>query len=111
MTTRWLVASGLCATLLLAWRAAPPMWLRLRLLYWQHQCMQYTPSSAQPVLQSDGKRQGFLRGVVPRPWSQFMNLLTQGSARTTATVFVHERTSPNGHRRLVGVNLLAHVAP
>jgi hypothetical protein len=73
--------------------------------------MEFTPTSKQPIFQWDRRSALLTRAVVPTPWRDFMNLLTQGSSKTTATVFVHQRTNPAGHRRLIGVNLLPQVSP
>lgn len=132
-----LLATTLLITTCLLWRYGPYAWRQSQLLYWQHQCMNYSarpdtvvyeedphaaaallrlsPEYAPFTLQRDSDYQKHLPPVqaakfCPRcltkllqrsnlPISQF---LAQGG-RLDAVIFLHELTSPCGHRRLVWI--------
>jgi hypothetical protein len=76
---------------------------RVRLGYWQHQCLTYTRPPGTPLYGATA--------LEPECWRRFN---AERSARTLvavqrqvgprrATLFLHERTSPGGNRRLVRV--------
>jgi hypothetical protein len=101
-----------------------PILRRGRLLYWQHRCLTYTRPARTPVLTTqpsaaqDRDYLPYPRGYPPRPlmwygtspecWRELEGLRWPGlqGARSgfgLRTVFLHERVSPAGHRRLVRV--------
>lgn len=43
-------------------------------------------------------------GVVAPPWAELASRMTPTGIQSSGTVFLHERTSPSGHRRLVVVD-------
>ena len=115
-----------------AWRYGKSAWTRGRLLYYQRQCLAYTAPPDQVVYEQDPVRAAALlsRGsytnvtpaggppeaaLTPRCWAEACRLaggLTPPAAGATAvsgggssgaTLFLHERRSPGGQRRLVAV--------
>ncbi len=101
---RWLIALTLLIALLLSSRWGPLLWRRTQALYWQRQCMTYNISPSQPVLQAIAN-QSPQSSVVAAPWRRLYALLSPPGLRSEGTVFLHERTSPGGHHRLVAVDL------
>ena len=72
------------------------VWLRARQLYWQRLCMSYVPSTSTTTMA------GSSPALPATPWEQLSVLIGSGG-RFGQTLYVHERTSPGGHRRLVVV--------
>ena len=115
--------AALIASLLVtaaAWRWGPTGWRHVRLLYWQRQCLAYVAPADQVVLDDDPivaaallKREGYrnlagagsppVAGFVPRCWAEAMRATTGPPAGSV--LFLHERTSPGGQRRLVILQL------
>ena len=44
---------------------------------------------------------------IPKQWARFYQLLTSNSFQSAGTIFLHERTSPGGNRRLVAIDATA----
>jgi hypothetical protein len=101
-----------------------PLWHRAQLLYWQHRCLTYSKPPDTPVRAEDAAIVQRLRNdrdyilgpadtwanLEPQCWPNFENLWYQGIKLVVdgrgpdpATVFLHERRTPSGHRRLVHV--------
>jgi hypothetical protein len=111
------VAMGLAALLIaiLAVKSAPPAWQHVQILYWQHRAMTYTAPADHVVYDDDPVDAAKLRTSNPsmatgpagevfdfvEPWDQFYKLLSPPGRIPTGTVFLHERTSTTGERRLV----------
>lgn len=96
---RWVWGIFFTSTITLAlvwgWRFGA----QLQYLYWQRQCMNYSVPAGQLIVNSDGSR------VSTITWpAAATNILQRASA--THPVFMHERISPAGHRRLVVVESL-----
>jgi hypothetical protein len=123
------VLLGVLACLAVAgWRWGPPVWKHAQFLYWQRQCLAYAAPADQVVFENDTERAGKLLrqpGYVnvappgappvavymPRCWSEAMNLggvsvvnTGFGAGGPGATLFLHERTTASGVRRLVAVH-------
>jgi len=111
------------------WRQ--PLTTKARLLYWQRQCLNYTRPPGTPVsttqpsaaVDADYAPVNFLR--IPTPYvlspkafrnfeaeqrsiAQILSMRVQqgmpwGSIYKPPIIFLHERTSPAGHRRLVQI--------
>jgi hypothetical protein len=118
------------ALALVTWRGATPITRRVQLLYWQRQCLNYTAPPDQIVYEDDplvarallardphfapaklyyylGNRAIETRSAVHVPDS-YKRLLALLPARVLAVppsslsvIFMHQLTSPRGHRRLV----------
>lgn len=43
--------------------------------------------------------------MIPLPWNQFYSYFSPPGLKSDGTVFLHERTSPAGHHRLIAVDL------
>ena len=125
-----LVLAGL-VLIAAGWQWGSVAWNRLPILYWQRQCLRYTATPDQvvyeeypsqvPRLLSEGYvRYTLMRGGKPDPtpattfaaaapfprcWSRLTALVPPKSALpgsgSGAILFLHERTSPRGNRRLV----------
>jgi hypothetical protein len=102
----WLLALAAVLVLILSPRWAPLIWRNARLLYWQRKCMGYAPADNQPAMRYEPSALR-VQAVVPVPWQEFMHCFALGFSRADATIFVHERISPGGHHRLVGLNVFA----
>lgn len=121
---RIILLSVLLALGLGIWLWGPAAWRGATLLYWQHRCMTYSPPPDQVVLDtlppptppSPTSRSlsvpswaytglpPLSAAVVPREWAEFARL-TELRPDPTAMLFLHERTSPSGGRRLVAVQI------
>lgn len=77
---------------IIIWRVKPFVWRQIQLSYWQSKCLTYT---ALP---------GSEANFIPEPWNNYYTLLSPPGAQSNGTAFLHERTSPIGHRRLVAVD-------
>lgn len=130
---RVIFAALLLGLSLVAWKWGPAGWRRAEVFYWQHQCLQFSlPPDAVVYEEDPAKAAALLAGspkyhvysfqrrasmqaapspataaalgvsgwdklaavVLPRSYSPFIN---------PAVIFLHERISPAGHRRLVCV--------
>jgi hypothetical protein len=111
-----LVGSGFCYR--------QPILRRARVLYWQRQCMTYTrppgtpvTTTTRPSAANDRDYERFPRtrvavfGASPECWRQFeaargssfTGIRALGVPSGPNAVFLHQRVSPAGHRRLVRV--------
>jgi hypothetical protein len=111
------------------WRWGPPAWKHGQFLYWQRQCLAYAAPVDQVVYENDPERAAKLlrqpgyvnvapQGAppvavhMPRCWSEAMNIggvpvvnTGFGAGGPGATLFLHERTTASGVRRLVAVQV------
>jgi len=124
---RWVVAivALLLVGVVIAYRH--PILRRGRLLYWQHGCLTYTRppripvSTTRPSAGSDPDYAAYplpdgttAYALSPQCWAKFdserlprlLPVLVQRIGVGPSTVFLHERVSPAGHRRLVRVEPL-----
>jgi hypothetical protein len=89
-------------TLFVLWRVTPLAWRNLRVLPLQRACMSYTADPTQPVATFPGG------GSAPlAKWEAFYALASGDNLQSSGTVFLHERTSEAGQRRLVAVDVLS----
>jgi hypothetical protein len=110
------------------WRWGPAGWKHAQLLYWQRQCLAYAAPGEQVVYDNDPDRAaGLLQqpgyenvaaagappiaAYMPRCWAETMRIggvpvvnTGFGPGGPGATLFLHERTSKSGVRRLVAVH-------
>jgi hypothetical protein len=129
---RVIFASLLLGLALVAWKWGPTWWRRAEVLYWQHQCLQFSLSPDTVVYEEDPteaaallagnpeyhpyplqRRSSMQAAVSPATAAAFgvseWNKLTLVLSRSysplinPAVIFLHERISPAGHRRLVCV--------
>jgi hypothetical protein len=123
------VVLALLAVAALAYQHREQLSIRARRLYWGWQCSRYTIPEGAPIEESDPSRaatlfatnpdyvQAFEAGkeravLYPRCWREFAALEPRSNAVQptwdqyvrTALVFLHERTSAGGTRRLVVVS-------
>jgi hypothetical protein len=129
---RVMVASLLLGLALVAWRWGPSWWRRAEILYWQDQCLQFSLSPDAVVYEEDPTEAGALLAGNPKyhtyplqrrsspqaapslataaaldvsDWDRLTSMLPgfHPSLLKPAIIFLHERISPAGHRRLVCV--------
>jgi hypothetical protein len=96
-----MIAATLLLAALIAYRFAPLAWRQARLLYWQSRCMNYSAPADRIVYSTRGSV-----WVIPAEWSKFYALMSPPGLHSEATVFLRERISPMGNRRLVAVDML-----
>jgi hypothetical protein len=116
---RWWRGTVLLAALLIAggaaWRWGPEKWSAARMLYAQRQCLAYAPPADEVVYEADpaaaarlASRAGFRLVAVPAFSGSGPPAVA--AARTPvpsgATVFLHERLTPDGGRVLVHVGFV-----
>jgi hypothetical protein len=102
MAQRIAIGVALVLAIGLSWRAAPPIWHRIQLVYWQGRCFDYTAPADQVVFSNPKQI-----SVIPREWSNFYNLRSPPGMNSLGTVFLHERTTSDGRRRwLVAVDVI-----
>jgi hypothetical protein len=122
---------------LAAWQWGSVVWNQFPILFWQRQCLRYTASADQVVYEEDPTEvprllsRGYVRyklsrGASPDPtptntfaaaaqlpncWRRLTALVPppvpQQGASSGAMLFLHERISPRGNRRLVCVRYYA----
>ena len=96
ITGKWCtVAAIVVATFIASVAWGELAWLKLQLLYCQTRCMSHAAPATQVIA---------LRQVHPQ-WQRFGELLSPPGPQPAGTVYLHERVSPGGNRRLVAVNL------
>lgn len=78
-----------------------PAWQKVQMVYWQGQCMRHLAPPDRVVARSD------IPAYVPQQWARFYQLLTSNGFQSAGTIFLHERTSPGGNRRLVVIDATA----
>jgi hypothetical protein len=129
---RVIVASLLLGVALVVWKWGPTWWRRAEILHWQHQCLQCSLSPDTIVYEEDPTEvTALLAGnpnyhpyplqrrsspqAAPSPataaalhisdWDRLTGTLPgfHPSLLKPAVIFLHERISPAGHRRLVCV--------
>jgi hypothetical protein len=89
-----------------------PWMLRGQLLYWQYRCMNYSAPADQVVYDSGSMTDSPMIGNIPpnekfeiaHPWDRFYSLLSPPGFKSKGTLFLHERSSPDGTRYLVAVD-------
>jgi hypothetical protein len=128
---RVIFASLLVGLSLVAWKWGPAWWRRAEILYWQHECLQFSLSPDTVVHEEDPTdAAALLAGPKYHPYPLQRHSSSQAApSRATAAalgvtdwnklttvlpvplpplikpaiIFLHERVSPGGHRRLVCV--------
>jgi hypothetical protein len=129
---RAIFASLLLGLSLVAWKRGPTWWRRAEILYWQHQCLQFSLSPDTVVYEEDPTEAAALLAgnpkyhpyplqrrsssqAAPSPataaaldvsdWNKLTAVLPRPNSRliNPGVIFLHERISPAGHRRLVCV--------
>jgi hypothetical protein len=80
---------------------------RVQLLYWQHQCLEYTFTSRQLILTlpTGNSSRPASPVVIAAPWQTLYTLMSRPGMQSDGTAFLHELVSPAGHRRLAVVNM------
>jgi hypothetical protein len=94
------IASSLLVALALSivlW--GQPLWGKVQLLYWQARCMKYRMPEG--TIASSSNRPT----AVAAEWTNFYRHAGGSAVPSEGTVFLHERTSANGKRRLVAINV------
>jgi hypothetical protein len=96
---RAMILATLVLAGLIAYRFAPMAWRQARLLYWQSKCMNYRAPADKVVFSAWP-----FNGWKSADWESYYATYSPPGQRSDATLFVGERTAPNGNRRLVAVN-------
>jgi hypothetical protein len=129
---RVIFASLLLGLALVFWKEGPTWWRRTGILYWQHQCLQFSLSPDTVVYEEDPTEAAALLAGNPKyhpypvqrrssqqaapssataaalgvsGWNNLASVLPRSYSPLTnpAVIFLHERISPAGHCRLVCV--------
>lgn len=91
----------------------PEIRRRIELAYWQRRCLAYMAAADQIALQTpmdrlspgapsyNGMKTPPTKGVVPPEWAALSRLIVPPGFVSEGTLFLHERISPGGNRRLV----------
>jgi hypothetical protein len=109
----------------LAIKSAPTAWHRVLLLYWQHRAMTYSPPADAIVYDNDPSNAAKLRASNPsliaggngevfdfaKPWDRLYRQISPPGRIPAAILFLHERTTAKGERRLVVVQLRLLASP
>ena len=102
---RWTTPALVAAAVLTAAAVSPHWWPPLsrhvRLLYWQHRCMTYSVVPGTRLALGMRRPDSLQYGVIAPEWEQFYALFSPPGGLEAATLFLHERTSPGGHKRLI----------
>jgi hypothetical protein len=99
----------LLATVLIGmsgWWWAPALVHRVRVWYWQNQCLDRRLAAA-TVVYADADEQSGGISVTDSAWGSLAGLYYPGGAAPKPTLFVHERQAPGGPPRLVVVELIS----
>jgi hypothetical protein len=133
---RWIYRATFVSLLLglslVAWKRGPTWWRRAEILYWQHQCLQFSPVADTVVYEEDPTAAAALLAGNPKyhpyplqrrtssqaaaspataaaldvsDWNKLTTVLSRlySPLIKPGVIFLHERISPAGHRRLVCV--------
>jgi hypothetical protein len=92
------IAALVCGTVIIA----PKIINYVQLLQYQRQCLTYTASPTQVVLETAPTTTMAI--LVPPQWTAYY-MPIGGGFQTSGTAFLHERTSPQGERLLVAVDV------
>jgi hypothetical protein len=76
-------------------KLGPVLWHRAQLLYWQSRCMSYQASPGPIVFSSPS---------AIHDWQVFYAMISPPGLNSYGTLFLHDRTSKSGNRRLVAVD-------
>lgn len=106
---RGLKVAALLFLIFALWQFGPSLWIQTRLWYWGVECREYNAPTSEWVCEERpswaGHTPGFLSSApTPVPLAQFERLA--GATSTTPrgpVLYLHERTTPGGVRRLVVV--------
>lgn len=82
------------------WWWAPPAWRRIQLLNWQHRCMQFSSDPSQKAFDLATNT-----NAVPVQWTTFYSMYSPPGFRSFGTLFLGEMKNPDGHPRLVALDL------
>jgi len=112
---RLLALAVLLAVLVAAWQLLLPIAARWNLLALQRSCLQFSRDGRRPVFTqaatTDQRKaiNAYLSnvppGIVVAEWEQFVQAMETVGLLSNGTLFLHERATPSGQRRLVGVDL------
>lgn len=105
---RLILGALLLLLVAIGWERYPAVRTQARFLYWQGKCIAYQAPPDQEIVPADPVTQSAGTGR-PQAWREFKSLLNPpGPGNFLAwgipennTVFLHERISPKGNRRLV----------
>ena len=98
-SAKWLVIAGLTTAALAGWRWWPVLWQRAELWVAGVRVSHVRlPSDALAI-----DDYGNVLLAIPRQWSDFHDTYEGGLSFQEATLFLAERTAPNGTRRLIEV--------
>ena len=96
-----------CAAVAAVWLSTftwgPQAWAKVQMLYWQSRCMSFAAPPKTP--QSDVGLFLAGSGSIPHEWRRLHELLDGSPPTSLGTVYLHERVSPSGNRRLVAVDV------
>jgi hypothetical protein len=96
-------AVGIAAVLVM-----PALWRRVQLIGWQRQCLSYSSPPTKVVYESTGPSS---TADLIAPWVSFHREVSGTRLRTNGTIFLHERQTQSGVRRLVAVEVTRSVWP
>ncbi len=99
----WLTVYGILVGLMLFPMWGPRVRQRAQEIYWQQQCLNH-PIPPGSTVYSSGPPAAF---AVSPQWSNFDAIIAPIGIRSSGTVYLGERTSHNGLRRLIAVDVLA----
>lgn len=105
---RLIMGAILLLLVVIGWERYPAVRTQAQFLYWQGKCIVYQAPPDQEIVPADPGAQSAGTGR-PQAWREFESLLNPpapGKFRAKSipesnTVFLHERISPKGNRRLV----------
>src|SRR5207302_434407 len=89
---------ALAVVAIISLRLLPVAAHRARLMYWQNRCLTYSPPSGVWVTPKQKH--------VVRDWTAFYALLSPPGLKSDGTIFLHERRTPSGKRRLVSADVI-----
>jgi hypothetical protein len=117
---RWAMLAGFVLLLVVSLWLVPRTYRHIQLLKWQSRCLGYTAPASEVVYDNDPSETkrlltlpgGYLQDPrdgaayrLPIEWIQFY-LAAGFGPQSSGTVFLHERTSPNGERVLLALDLV-----
>ncbi len=117
---RWMVTAGFAALLMVALWLVPRSYRHVQLLKWQERCLTYAAPATEPVYDNDPAEAKRLLTLprtyladprdgatfrLPIEWIQFYMAAGFGP-QSSGTVFLHQRSTPRGQRRLVAIDLV-----
>lgn len=94
------IALLVISTLVIVLRLGPIAWHRAEVLHWQKACLNYQAPADQVVFKLAPPQ-----AITPAEWTEFYRRVSPAGSNAQAVLFLHERISRAGNKRLVAIEM------